>query len=366
MRTNAGRSIHLVPILLFAVALATPVIAQEKAAASPQQVQTAVTGDTRPAASPTYAPGQVVNLEGNIVKRDADGVTVHTLSGTTVPVGLSSTTEVKEKKSNPFRRARNYATTQLLPGLGVEVKAHGNNSGALVADVIRLTQEDLRVAATLDTRVAPVEERLGLSEQNALRLSGQVSELSAVSNAARGGAKAAQETADAAYDSAKKANDSAKSAGEQAENAKAGVKTTNERITSLDDFEVRGGVTVNFKAGSAILSQEAKESLDKIADEAKNEKGFVIEVAGFASADGNAQFNRSLSQHRADAVIQYLVDNHSIPLRRFITPYGYGVNQPVADNKTRAGRTQNRRVEVHVLVNKGLAQSPTATAASAR
>lgn len=364
MRSKAGQAIYLVPILLFAVALATPVVAQEKPAESPQQVQTAVTGDTRPAASPSYSPGQIVNLEGNILKRDADGFTVHTLSGTIVSVALSSTTEVKERKSNPFRKARNYASSQLMPGLGVEVKAHGNNTGGLVADVVRFTQDDLRVAATLDTRVAPVEERLSQSEQNALRLSGQVSELSSVSNAARGGAKAAQETADNALDSAKKANDSALAAGEQAENAKAGVKAANERISSLDDYEVRGGVTVNFKAGSAVLSQEAKESLDKIAEEAKNEKGFVIEVAGFASADGSPEFNRSLSQHRADAVIHYLVDNHSIPLRRFITPYGHGANQPVADNKTRAGRTQNRRVEVHVLVSKGLTQQSTATAST--
>lgn len=355
---------YVVPILLFAVALAVPVYAQDKTAGSPQQVQTAVSDDTRPAASPTYAAGQIVNLEGNVIKRDGDGITVHTLTGTNVAVALSSTTEVKERKSNPFRRAKNYATTQLLPGLDVDVKAHGNSSGTLVADVIRFTQDDLRVAASLDSRVAPVETRLTQSEQNAMRMSGQVAELSAVSNAARGGAKAAQETADTALDSAKKANDEAENAKQQAENAKQGVKTTNERISSLDDFEVRTGVTVNFKAGSAVLSQEAKESLDKIADEAKNEKGFVIEVAGYASADGSQQLNRTLSQHRADAVIRYLVENHSIPLRRFITPFGYGALQPVADNKTHAGRIQNRRVEVHVLVSKGLGQSATATAST--
>jgi outer membrane protein OmpA-like peptidoglycan-associated protein len=67
--------------------------------------------------------------------------------------------------------------------------------------------------------------------------------------------------------------------------------------------------------------------------------------------------NRALSQRRADAVIRYLVENHSIPLRRIVTPYGYGELNPVAENESREGRAQNRRVEVKLLVNKGILQS---------
>ena len=67
-----------------------------------------------------------------------------------------------------------------------------------------------------------------------------------------------------------------------------------------------------------------------------------------------------LSQRRADAVIRYLVENHQIPLRRIITPYGFGETNPVAENTTREGRAQNRRVEVKLLVSKGIGQ-PTPT-----
>ena len=98
----------------------------------------------------------------------------------------------------------------------------------------------------------------------------------------------------------------------------------------------------------------------------KNEKGFIIEVAGFASADGDEASNRVLSQKRADAVIRYLAENHGIPLRRFITPFGYGKKMPLGDNQTRDGRIQNRRVEVRILVNKGQTQESTSSIATAR
>jgi outer membrane protein OmpA-like peptidoglycan-associated protein len=161
-------------------------------------------------------------------------------------------------------------------------------------------------------------------------------ELAAVSNAARGGAKAAQETADAAV---------------------AGVNSTNERISALDDYTVQNKNVINFKVGSSVLSPEAKQALDQIAQQAQNARGYVIEVRGFASAEGGDELNRRLSQRRADAVVRYLAEIHNIPLRRIITPFGYGAAQAVADNSTRAGREQNRRVEVSVLVNRGLLQS---------
>jgi len=269
---------------------------------------------------------------------------------------------VKEKKKNPFRGSKKYSKTDLVPGLQVEVKGAGDNSGAIAAREIRLTNDDFKVAQTMDTRVVPVENqlsetrtRLSETEQNAQRLSGQVQELSAVSNAARGGAKAAQDTADNAMASANDARS-------RADTANAGVHAANERITSLDDYNVKTTATVHFKAGSSVISTQDKEELAKLAENAKEEKGYVIEVAGFASSDGNEAFNRRLSQKRADAVIQFMAEKSSIPLRRFIVPMGYGESQPVADNDSRAGRKENRRVEVRLLVSKGL--MPTDTSGS--
>ena len=293
-------------------------------------------------------PGQKAKVAGVIVKRDADNFIVRDLKGGDVTVALNNFTKVEEKKSNWFRRAKNYNTTLLLRGLTVEVEGKGDANGALTADKIRFTDDALVVARNVETRVTPVEGRVGeaetritQTEENAKRLSGQLEELAAISNAARGGAKAAQESADAAI---------------------AGVEATNRRMetwfSSLDDYEAKRGVTVNFKVNKFDLSPEAKVVLDEIAAQAKTEKAFMIEVMGFASADGDADKNRSLSQQRADSVVRYLAENHMIPLRRIITPFGYGAAQPVATNDTKEGREQNRRVEVKILVNKGMTTQP--------
>ena len=76
---------------------------------------------------------------------------------------------------------------------------------------------------------------------------------------------------------------------------------------------------------------------------------------GFADRTGNTAKNRALSERRAKAVIQYLVNVHNLDLRRLVQPFGYGDSKPVADNKTAAGRAKNRRVEIRILQNKGIA-----------
>jgi OmpA-OmpF porin, OOP family len=318
------------------------------AAGVSDSAQTAAPQAAKPAAS-----GEKVTLEGVIVQREGDSFTMRTTQGTETIVRLTSTTQIKEKKSNFLRGAHTYAAAQLLRGLNVEVKGRRESANQLIADQIKMKDVDVRVANTVETRVTPVEEklaaaetRLSQSEKNAQQLSGQIAEVSTLTNAARTAAKAAQDSADSAGNAARDA----------ASAAAAGIDKTNARITALDDYEVKTRTTVTFKVGSALLSTEAKAELDKIATEAKNEKAYVLEVTGFASSDGSEAVNRRLSQQRANAVIQYLAENHDIPLRRLVTPMGVGDKRPVADNSTREGRTQNRRVEITILVNKALAK----------
>jgi OOP family OmpA-OmpF porin len=89
-------------------------------------------------------------------------------------------------------------------------------------------------------------------------------------------------------------------------------------------------------------------SLDNIAGQVSGLKtGYVVEIQGFASADGGASENLALSEKRADAALRYLVSKN-VPMFR-ISNLGLGTEKPVGDNKTRDGRTQNRRVEVRVM-----------------
>ncbi len=301
------------------------------------------------------AAGQKTKVTGVVLKREADTFYIRDINGGDIQVVLNNFTKVQEKKSNFFRSGKNYSTTNLLRGLVVEVEGKGDGNGALVADKVRVKDSDLMVARTVESRVTPVEGRVGEAEgritnaeDNAKRLSGQLDELSAITSTVRGEAKAA--------------GDSARTAQASADTAIAGVEATNKRmetwISSLDDYDAKRGITVNFKVAKFDLSDDAKAALDEIATQAKTERGYMIEVMGFASADGGEMKNRALSQKRADAVVRYLAENHMIPLRRIVTPFGYGEAQAVADNTTKEGREQNRRVEVKLLVNKGLTGQP--------
>ncbi len=197
----------------------------------------------------------------------------------------------------------------------MEVEGRGDPQGQLVAEKIRFNESDLRAAITTDTRVGPVEA-------NQERIAGQMDELYAVAAEARSEAAAA-----------------------------------NERISALDDFDVQETVAVNFRVNSAVLSPQAKQQLDDLAAKAATSKGFVFEIAGHTDSTGGEAKNFRLSRQRAESVIQYLAVNHKIPLRRFITPMGYGKTDAVADNTTAAGRAQNRRVEVKMLLNRGITRN---------
>lgn len=267
--------------------------------------------------------GAKVKFRGVVMSRDADTFTMRDRNRTDYEVLLTGATSVKSEGSLlRLGIGKRYAVADILRGLIIEVEGRGNSQGQLVADKVRFRESDLRAAITTDTRVNPVEE-------NQERLSGQMDELTVIANEAR--------------------NE---------------VRQANERISSLDDYDVQESATVNFALNSAVLSPDAKRQLDTLAQKALGAKSYIIEVAGHADSTGSDAKNFVLSQRRADSVIQYLAVTHKIPVRRFVTPMGYGKTEAVADNKTASGRAQNRRVEVKVLLNRGMSQGASAPAAA--
>jgi len=336
-----SRNFHLVALALI-LSLASVALAQENPTG--ELVGLKASANTR-----TVPDGQKLKVRGIIIKSSADSFTLREPDGTETVVALTDKTKIKAAKKNWFRRYKAAGASSMLRGLQLEAEGRGNQAGELVAAKIRFDERDFKTAQALEARVDPVEtlatstkmlaesnqERISAAEQNAERLAGQVTELSAVAAAANDAAGRAQASADRAQATANSASD---------------------RINAIDDYELLQTFTVHFRSGKADLSPEAKAEIDAAAARVQDDalKGWVIEIVGYADSTGTTARNRSLSERRADAVINYLVTTHNLPLRRLVQPFGYGSLNPVADNATNDGRALNRRVEVKVLVSKAL------------
>jgi peptidoglycan-associated lipoprotein len=105
----------------------------------------------------------------------------------------------------------------------------------------------------------------------------------------------------------------------------------------------------NFKFGKAALPDEAKAKLDQMITQLKADpKGAYFEVEGHTDSLGTPKLNERIGLERAEAVKRYLYEQHQVPLHK-INVISYGEEKPVAPNKTKAGRAQNRRVVIKVL-----------------
>jgi outer membrane protein OmpA-like peptidoglycan-associated protein len=139
-------------------------------------------------------------------------------------------------------------------------------------------------------------------------------------------------------------------------------------ISNLDDYKLQTSVAVPFKLNKYALTPDSKQDLDKMAGDLKADKRFFIAVEGYTDNTGSKAYNTTLSQRRADAVVEYLVAKHDIPIYR-IHMIGLGEDKPLDETRNRAARAKNRRVEVKVFsadqVTAGLANDTTNTTNSA-
>ena len=310
--------------LVFALTLATAVFAQ---------------GSIKQQSRPTseVASGQKQKVSGVIVDRNAESLVVRDEVGSDINVLLTDNTTVRQHKKKQILGAD---TPQLMSGLFVEVVGRTNNSGYLVAERIRFSKTALMVASAVGARVERVERRVSANEGNAEEQAVQIEQSDATAKAALEESRSAQKMAAVAVLGV------------------VGVASgVDDVISGLDQYEVTKRIAVKFAAGSAVLSPQAKEALNEIAQEASDKDGYVIEVEGFASSDGGADHNRRLSKRRAEAVVAHLVESNLIAPRRIVAPVGVGSAKPIADDTSREGREQNRRVEVRMLSNRTLSSS---------
>ena len=162
--------------------------------------------------------------------------------------------------------------------------------------------------------------------------------------------------ATAAGNAAQQANASAANAANAASNANNAANAVGTKLDAFDKSMKRLVLEVvinessgNFQFGKTDLPEEAKSQIDQLISKlTQDPKNVYIEIEGHTDNVGGAEFNEKLGLNRADAVKRYLYEKHQIPLHK-MNVISYGLTKPVADNKTKDGRAQNRRVVIRVL-----------------
>lgn len=138
----------------------------------------------------------------------------------------------------------------------------------------------------------------------------------------------------------------------------AGVQETARREAELraaysrmGDWDIRAEKTLYFKTGSAVISPEGKKELMSLAHSAKEHKGYVVSVLGFADPSGEAGSNERLSNRRAQAVINYLKQSGKLLPGRVLSASAMGEMNIPADEPKSAAYANARRVTVRVLTS---------------
>jgi OOP family OmpA-OmpF porin len=184
--------------------------------------------------------------------------------------------------------------------------------------------DDLTAKNTKDIKDVDARAQAGIAAVNA-----KTADVDQKAQTAGQNAAAAQQVADAA-------------------NARVGVLT--DTVANLDNYHAVAETSVKFAFNRDVLTPQAKESLDQLAGNLASTKGYILALEGGTDSVGSSEYNYDLSQRRANSVIQYLASKYNVPAHK-IYVIGLGKDKPVEDNKTKAGRADNRRVDVRLMTN---------------
>lgn len=211
-------------------------------------------------------------------------------------------------------------------GVAILALALGGSAACATKGYVRTTvsDESTKTNQRVDTLSTSVEDTQQQTRQNAQRI-GDV-----------------DSKADAAGRSATDARTAAEAVGTRADAIERASKRLVYEVVLSED-------QANFKFGRAVLPDEAKMELDKMVEQLKaNPQGVFIEIEGHTDSVGGNEINHRIGLQRAEEVKRYLYEQHQIPLHK-MNVISYGEEKPIAPNKTRDGRAQNRRVVIKVL-----------------
>lgn len=249
------------------------------------------------------AADNTTKVKGLIVARDGANMNVKgEIASWTIE--LNADTKVTAIKGKLGLRKDTLGVTDLIPGLPVEVETI-NSGSTLVAISVKFKADDLKTARQIQAGMKPTEQQV-------------------------------------------------QSVNAEVKGVQADQAAMSQKFGQLGDYDVKDLVTVYFAVSSATISNDAQQQLKQLAGKAVQLKGYMIQVAGYTDSSGNAAYNQELSDRRAEAVINYLQQDCKVPLFRVLAPEGMGESNPAGSNESQQGKQENRRVEVKVLVNRGM------------
>src|ERR1700761_2926261 len=281
------------------------------------------------------ASGDKASAKGMIMSRTGETLIVKGAEGK-VTVVLTDDTTTKDDKGLLGLDKEHMSDVVLIPGLKVDVDGVSDDQGRVIAKTITVDGDDLETSEMIQSGLHPTAEQVAANVQSI--------------SANRQNIAANQQNI-----SANQQNIAANK--QQINENMKDIEENPQRFSALSDYDVKGEATVKFGVGSSKISAQDQEELKKLAQTANGLTGYIVEVTGYADSSGSAAINTKLSEQRAKAVVTCLFQQGGVPMRHIVAPGAMGEYGPAASNETKAGRADNRRVEVKVLVNKGIAGS---------
>jgi outer membrane protein OmpA-like peptidoglycan-associated protein len=275
----------------------------------------------------TIALAQSVKVEGLIKARNGDTMTLQTSDAPNLAVLLTDNTQVGQVQGLFKARRKEMSMAALIPGLEVKVEGTYNDQNQLVAKSVSFKGNDLEQAEKIEAGMHEVRVQ---AQQNQTELEKQNIAL-------------------------EKQNIALQQQQQQITANKAAIDAAVARFGQLDDYYILDEVTVYFGNGKVDVDPSYIPKLLALAEKAKTINGYVIEAKGYASAVGSVALNQQLSEDRANAVVNILIQQGHIPLTRMLAPGAMGESHQVGNDTTAEGQRENRRVVVRVLQNKAIA-----------
>jgi outer membrane protein OmpA-like peptidoglycan-associated protein len=290
-----------------------------------------------------------VEVKGMIMARAGDTMVVKTSNGNTTVV-LDDNTKTKDDKGLFGLEKEHFSNTVLIPGLKVDIDGVSGGQGQVIAKTITVDGDDLETAEMIQAGLHPTAQQVAANEAQLAAHNNQIgTNQQNIQTNQRGIASNKQDIASSKQDIATHT--------QQIQRNMKDIQEATDRFTALAQYDVKGQATVKFAVGSSTISPEDMDQLKQLAQTAVTLNGYIIEVTGYADWTGSAKMNTKLSEDRAKAVITALMQQGNVPVRHIVAPGAMGEYGEAASNETAAGRAENRRVEVKVLVNKGIASN---------